>query len=104
MMRKPNSETASFFEIVKKGLEESLAHTRGEITLRTTVLPMPPAAISRRKLVALRKQFKMSQSVFAATLNVSTKLVQSWEQGTRTPDRADLRLLHLLQQIPNSSV
>jgi putative transcriptional regulator len=95
-----DSETASFFEIVKKGLEESLAYTRGEITLRTTVLPMPPPAMSRRKIVALRKQFKMSQSVFAATLNVSTKLVQSWEQGTRIPERGDLRLLNLLMQKP----
>jgi putative transcriptional regulator len=96
-----DSETASFFERIKKGLEESLAYTRGEITLRTTTLPMPPPAISRRKLIALRKKFKMSQSVFAATLNVSTKLVQSWEQGTRTPERGDLRLLNLLLQKPD---
>jgi hypothetical protein len=42
----------------------------------------------------------MSQSVFAATLNVSPKLVQSWEQGTRRPGRGDLRLLQILDQRP----
>ena len=38
----------------------------------------------------------MSQAVFAATLNVSTKTVQAWEQGLRTPSQASARLLQLL--------
>ena len=33
----------------------------------------------------------MSQSVFARVLNVSTKTVQSWEQGERKPSYAALR-------------
>jgi putative transcriptional regulator len=96
----PKSEIATHFEIIKEGLEDCLAYTRGEITLRTTTLPMPPPAISRRKLIALRRRFKLSQSVFAATLNVPIQLVQSWEQGTRTPEHGDLRLLNLLLQKP----
>jgi len=42
----------------------------------------------------------MSQSVFAAALNVSIKLVQSWEQGTRKPDRGELRLIEILIKQP----
>ena len=34
-MRK--SETASFFERLKRGMEESIAHSRGELTLKTTI-------------------------------------------------------------------
>lgn len=43
----------------------------------------------------------MSQSVFAAALNVSTKLVQSWEQGTRKLDRGELRLIEILIKQPD---
>jgi putative transcriptional regulator len=49
--------------------------------------------IRRRRLLAqmlaaLRKQTAMSQAVFARLLNVSTKTVQSWEQGVREPSDA----------------
>ena len=54
----------------------------------------------RPNVVALRKPLKMSQSVFAAALNVSTKLVQSWEQGLRKPDRGELRLIEMLEKQP----
>jgi hypothetical protein len=43
----------------------------------------------------------MSQSVFAAALNVSTKLVQSWEQGARKPNRGELRLIEILTKQPD---
>lgn len=94
-------ETASFFDRLKRGMEESIAHSRGDLTLKTTTVPAPPPPASRAKVMALRKKLRMSQSVFAATLNVSTKLVQSWEQGTRKPDRGELRLIELLIKHPD---
>jgi putative transcriptional regulator len=93
-------ESATFFERLKKGMEDSIAYSRGELTLKTTTLPLPPPAAGRAEVTALRKRLKMSQSVFAAALNVSTKLVQSWEQGTRKPDRGDLRLIQILTKQP----
>ena len=42
----------------------------------------------------------MSQAVFARVLNVSTKTVQSWEQGERKPSRAALRMLQLFREHP----
>jgi transcriptional regulator with XRE-family HTH domain len=44
----------------------------------------------------------MSQAVFAQLLNVSTKTVQSWEQGSRKPSQASLRLIQILEQSPES--
>jgi putative transcriptional regulator len=93
-------EKASFFERIKKGLEQSIAYSRGELTLRTTVLPAPPPPASPKRVLSLRRKLKMSQSVFASTLNVSPKLVQSWEQGTRKPSRGDLRLIQIIQNDP----
>jgi putative transcriptional regulator len=94
-------ETASFLERLKKGMEASIAFSRGELTLKTTTLPMPPPPAGRAKVIALRKKLKMSQSVFAAAPNVSTKLVQSWEQGSRKPDRGELRLIQILIKRPD---
>lgn len=42
----------------------------------------------------------MSQAVFAATLNVSKKTVQSWEQGWRTPSDVALRMLQVIDRNP----
>ena len=100
MSRRPDYEKLSVFEQIRRGLLDSIAHSRGELTLRTTQLPAPPPAASPARVAALRRRLKMSQSVFAAALNVSPKLVQSWEQGLRTPDRGDLRLLQLIEQDP----
>ena len=89
------------FERLKKGLEDSAAYSRGQLNLRTTALPIPPRPASARQVAALRRRLGMSQSVFAATLNVSPKLVQSWEQGLRTPRRGDLRLIQIIEQDPS---
>ncbi|MCC6154411.1 MAG: hypothetical protein IT367_11665 [Candidatus Hydrogenedentes bacterium] len=43
----------------------------------------------------------MSQTVFAAPLNVSKKTVQSWEQGIRSPSDASLRLLQIIRKRPD---
>ena len=50
-------------------------------------------------MIALRKKLRMSQSVFAAALNVSTKFVQSWER-VRMPCRGELRLIEILTGQP----
>jgi putative transcriptional regulator len=92
-------ENMSVFDQLMTGLEQSLAHGRGELSLKTTTLPLPPPAASPARVIALRKKLTMSQSVFAAALNVSTKLLQSWEQGTRKPD-GELRLIEILTKQP----
>ena len=99
-VRKRDYEKLSFFEQIKLGLEQSIAYSRGELSLRTTTLPLPPPPASPRRVAALRRKLRMSQSVFAAALNVSPKLVQSWEQGLRRPSRGDLRLIQILEKRP----
>lgn len=92
------------FERLKEGLEEAISHARGEIALRTTTydLPEEPPEIDPETLVALRHQSMMSQAVFARLLNVSTKTVQSWEQGLRTPSHASRRLIQIYSEYPET--
>ena len=97
---KRNRRRPSFFERVSKGLEEGIRYARGEINLRTTILPERPPKMEARDIVRLRERCKMSQIVFACVLNVSVKTVQSWEQGERKPSQAALRLLEILMADP----
>lgn len=93
-------ETMSVFEQLQAGLEDSIAHAKGQITLKTTTLPAPPPPVDAGAVARLRRKLKMSQAVFAATLNVSTKTVQSWEQGTREPSDVALRMIQLVANQP----
>lgn len=43
----------------------------------------------------------MSQDLFARVLNMSTKTIQSWEDGTRKPSQAALRLIQVFLQNPS---
>ena len=74
----------SLFERLQQGLVEGIAHSQGELTLRTVVMPEAPPTIDAATLISLRNQAGMSQPVFARLLNVSPKTVQSW--GTRSAD------------------
>jgi putative transcriptional regulator len=91
------------FDRLKAGLEEGILHAKGEITLRTTTLELPdrPPEIGAAELRQLRLASGMSRDVFARMLNVSTKTVQSWEQGARKPSQAALRLIQVFCQSPS---
>jgi putative transcriptional regulator len=92
-------KTMSAVEQIKAGLEDSIAYSRGELSLKTTTLPLPPPKAKAEQIAELRKRLRMSQSVFAATLNVSPRTVQSWEQGVRQPAAA-LRMLQVIRERP----
>ena len=94
-------EKASLFDRLRNGLAESGAYSRGELTLVTTDLPVPPPKSGPKEIVSLRKDYHMSQAVFAAVVNVSVKTVQSWEQGVREPSDAALRMLQLMRREPD---
>jgi putative transcriptional regulator len=90
------------FERLKTGMEEAIRHARGEITLKTTVveIPDPPPELPPEELTRLRVGKGMSQDVFARLLNVPTRTVRSWEDGTRKPSQAALRLIQVFREDP----
>ena len=46
---------------------------------------------------AIRERERVSQAVFAAFLNVRTKLVSEWERGEKKPSGPSLKLLSLIK-------
>jgi putative transcriptional regulator len=99
---KDKSKRLPVEEQIRKGQEEAIRHAKGEITLKTTTLEIPdrPPEVGAQELMKLRLKSGMSQAVFARMLNVSTKTVQSWEQGQRRPSQATLRLIQVFRKNP----
>jgi len=75
-----------------KGLEEAVAVAKGEAR---------PAKIYGDVDVAkIRAKLKLSQSEFAALLDVSKRVVQDWEQRRKAPSGAARSLLRVAQKMP----
>ncbi len=89
-----------FFEDLKAGLEDAIAHDQGKLDLRTELIeiPEPPATYKPKEIKSIRNSNRYSQTVFAKILNVSVKTVQSWESGQRVPSHAALRLLEIVDK------
>lgn len=88
----------AFFEDLKAGLEDALAHSQGKLHLRSEFIeiPEPPAEYKPKEIRSIREKCRYSQGLFARVLNVSIKTIQSWESGSRTPNHAALRLLEII--------
>lgn len=88
------------FAELLEAANSALEHAQGKRSLRSTTLPRPPAPMTAREVRRVRTSLQASQAVFAHYLNVSTKLVQAWEGGERTPAGPALVLLRLLEKQP----
>ncbi len=76
------------------GINEIKAFKKGKIQLKTTELSEPSAP------KVIRSKLKMSQSAFAGLLGVSTRTLQDWEQGRRSPQGPAIALLRIAEQHP----
>lgn len=89
-----------FFDDLKESLEEVVAYRKGKLTLKTELIeiPAPPLTYKAKDIKKIRQKGPYSQGVFAKILNVSTKTVQAWESGDRSPTHSALRLLEIVDK------
>jgi putative transcriptional regulator len=59
----------------------------------TPIRPLKPEEIK-----AIRAKERVSQTVFANYLNVTSSLVSKWERGEKRPSGASLKLLSLVEK------
>lgn len=100
---KTNYMSDEAFADLKEAMEGALAFERGERSdLKVTRIqaPRPPKAMSPKDIARIREKLNCSQAVFAMMLNISTKTVQAWEQGSREPGDAALKLLTIAKNHP----
>ena len=84
-------ETATGFH--KSGTMDKKTMREFDVLCLTPIQDMSP-----RKIRALRTREKLSQTVFAAYLNVTVSLVSKWERGEKKPQGASLKLLSLVEK------
>ena len=100
---KTNYMSAEAFADLKNAMEDALAFERGkgrDLKVTRIQAPRPPKAMSPKDIAQIRQKLNCSQSVFAMMLNISTKTVQAWEQGSREPGDAALKLLTIAKKHP----
>jgi len=69
---------------------------------RRVVIPPPVKAMSPRAIRETRAKLGCTQAEFAALLNVPKVTAISWENGTRKPSGAALRLLAVARRTPEA--
>ena len=69
---------------------------------RTVKLPPPVKPIPAKQIRGIRLGLGCTQTEFAALLNVPAVTAISWENGTRKPSGAALRLLAVVRHHPEA--
>lgn len=91
------------FDDLRESLQGALAFEDGRRTdLRVTLLPPRPRRLRPGDIRRIRRALNASQVLFARFLNVSPNTIRSWEQGTRRPQGADLKLLAIAKRNPQA--
>ncbi len=81
---------------------EGFAAGREPARERTVKLPPPVKQMPAKEIRAIRAQLGCTQLEFAALLNVPKVTAVSWENGTRKPSGAALRLLAIAKHHPEA--
>lgn len=100
---KTNYMSDEAFADLKKAMEDALAFERGgrrDLKVTRIQVPRPPKAMTPKDIARIRAKLNCSQTVFAMILNISPKTVQAWEQGSREPGDAALKLLSIAKKHP----
>jgi len=80
------------------GLNEALAHARGEIELSSYTVTVPDEV----DVAGLRRRLGLSQAAFAHAFGLDVTALHAWEQGRRRPDRAARVLLAVIAKEPEA--
>ena len=100
---KANYMSAEAFADLKEAMADALAFERDQrrdLKVTRIQAPRPPRAMSPKDIAGIRQKLNCSQAVFAMMLNISPKTVQAWEQGSREPGDAALKLLTIAKNHP----
>lgn len=95
----PPNATLTQVRTARRAAEKKLRAKQAARRARLAVCPLAPADV-----YAIRRALgpNVSQEWFAAFLNVPESLVEAWEEGTKAPAGAALRLLADIRARPDS--
>lgn len=89
------------YDKIRRGLEEAIAHERGEKKADVVRLSVEPVKKwSAEEVKQIRASTGMSQRLFAEVMGVSIKTVEAWEAGRNTPAGPSGRMLGMMKIDP----
>jgi putative transcriptional regulator len=91
---------ASGFERIRAGLEDAIAHARGNSGRARVHSPEEPAP----DVTLIRAKLGLTQEQFAELCGVSVATLRNWEQGRRRPRGPSRALLSLVDQEPEAAL
>lgn len=80
------------------GLEEALAHAKGDETIGRARTMRVPENIDVK---AVREKLGMSQNEFAVKFGIPLSTLRNWEQGRRRPEAMARVLLRIIDHDPD---
>lgn len=92
---------AALLEMAEDFRGRAISHEMADkITMRILggKAPSKPAPLSPEEIRELREKAHMSQSVFAALLNITTGYLSQLERGAKQPTGPALALLHVIRR------
>lgn len=84
-----------FYDDLSLSLSQALSIAKGELE------PSRVFSYDVPDIKAIRAKTGLTQAQFADKLNISSRTLQNWEQGTRNPTGATVTLMRLLEKQPN---
>ena len=94
----PTKKLSPLARDIVAGLEEGIAHFRGEITLPSRSILVP----GNVDVTAVRRKTGLSQTQFADRFGFSLRTLQEWEQGRSAPDAAVRAYLLVIDRQPKA--
>ena len=88
------TKLSTFAASIAAGLEEAIAHAKGETVPGIRVTEVPDVKSIRAKL-------GMTQEQFAAAYHISAGTVKGWEQHRRKIDATAAALLRTIEKYPD---
>lgn len=96
--RRSRRKTSALGRRLVAGLNDALAHARGQLALPSYTVTVP----EKVDVAKLRHRLGLSQSDFARTFGLDVTALHAWEQGRRRPDRAARVLLAVIAKEPQA--
>ena len=84
-----------FYDDLSLSLNQALAIAKGDVE------PSRQFSYDMPDIKLIRAKTGLSQQQFADKLNISSRTLQNWEQGTRNPTGAAVTLMRLLDKQPD---
>ncbi|WP_028453026.1 helix-turn-helix domain-containing protein [Chitinilyticum aquatile] len=93
----------NLFAELQEGMAALAESREGKRTLRTYSVAVPThVTISPQEIAALRERLHLSRPVFARTLHIKERTLESWEQGRAKPNEQAAVLLKMVERYPDT--